>query len=212
MQAAARSTLERIAKGLDGVRELRAEYTQEQHSLLLDEPLVSSGHLHLRAEPGCIVLEVEKPRPALIRSDSKSHLVYHPTTKRAERFLFESNELTKALLACFTADLARIEGLFSITAYSEDPATKRATLSLQPERDEIRAAVRSLTLEIDLATGLPTRIIQVNPEGEELRLSLRNTVRNPERRPGDIAIFDRPLPKDVVVSERSVPSTGSHER
>jgi outer membrane lipoprotein-sorting protein len=212
MQSAAQATLERIAKGLEDVRELRAEYTQEQASLLLDEPLVSNGILHLRAEPGCIVLEVEKPRAVLIRSDAKTHLVYHPATKRAERFLFESNELAKALLACFTADLGRIESLFRITDYSEDPTTKLAVLSLHPLREEVRAAVRSLTLEFDLAAGLPTRIVQVSAEGEELRLSLRNIVRNPERPPGETPIFDRPLPKDVEVSERRIPKAGDKGR
>lgn len=205
-RAAAQATLERIAKGFEDVRELRAEYTQEQDSLLLEEPLVSSGRLHLRADPGCIVLELDAPRRTLIRSDERTHLVYHPERKRAERFLFESNPLARALLACFSADLGRIEALFLVTGYSEDAAKGRAILQLSPRREEVRAALRSLTLELDLELGLPVRIVQVNAEGEELRLSLGAIVRNPERPPGEVPIFDRPLPADVQVLERRVPA------
>jgi hypothetical protein len=201
---AARATLGRIAEGLEGVRELRADYTQEQDSLLLAEPLVSSGRLHLRADPGCIVLELEKPRLAWIRSDAKTHQIYHPDRKRAERFLFESNELARALLACFSADLARIEELFQITDFSADPDHARALVHLTPRRGEVRAAVAALTLEFDLATGLPVRIVQVGAEGEELRLRLRNTVRDPQRPPGEVPVFDRPLPADVELIERRI--------
>ena len=204
MKRAARATLEGIAKGLEGVHELRADYTQEQTSLLLTEPLVSSGRLHLRAKPGCILLELEKPRAVWIRSDEKTHQIYYPERKRAERFLFESNELARALLACFSADLARIEAIFDITGYNEDPAHARAVVHLTPKLDAVRTAVAELTIEFDLTAGMPVRIVQVGAEGEELRLSLRNIVRNPELEPGKVPIFDRPLPADVEVIERRI--------
>jgi hypothetical protein len=205
-QTAARATLTRVAKGLEGVRELRANYRQEQHSLLLDEPLVSRGRLHLRADPGCIVLELEKPRRVRIRSDAKSHLVYHPDRKRAERFLFESNEVARALLACFTADLARVEELFRISDYRELPEKRRAIIELDPRREAVRAVVARLTLELDLESGLPVRIVQVSPEGEELRLERSDVERDPERPPDETPIFDLPLPEDVEVIERRVPA------
>jgi hypothetical protein len=207
-RTAARAALGRVAKKLEGVRELRADYTQEQHSLLLEEPLVSRGRMHLRAEPGCIVLELDEPRRALIRSDARTHQIYHPERQRAERFLFESNELARALLACFSADLERIEEIFTIAAYAEDAEQRRARVELVPRREEVRAALRALTLELDLEQLLPVRIVQVNSEGEEVRLDLARIVLDPERAPGETPIFDRPLPPGVEVVERRVPPPG----
>jgi hypothetical protein len=201
----ARVLLARVAESMREVRELRADYQQEQESILLEEPLLSSGRLHLRAEPGCVVLEILQPRPAVIRSDAKSHQVYHPRTKRAERFLFESNDLAKALLACFSADLARIEELFAVQGFAVDTERGRARIDLLPKSDEVKAALRSLRLELDLATLAPAGIVQTNAEGERLTMRLGSLVKNPERAPGEVPIFDRPLPADVQVIERRIP-------
>jgi hypothetical protein len=210
-RAAARAELTRVAEGFAEVRELRARYVQHQESLLLEEPLVSRGTLHLRADPGCLVLELSEPRPVQIRSDATSHLVYHPELKRAERFLFESNHAARALLACFSADLAQVESLFEIAGYvASEPAAEGepplGRLRLLPRNEEVRAVLTSLELELDLARHLPASLVQRNPEGEELRLSLSQIVLNPERAPGEVPIFDRPLPADVTVVERRVPS------
>jgi hypothetical protein len=66
--------------------------------------------------------------------------------------------------------------------------------------------VARLTLELDLESGLPVRIVQVSPEGEELRLELSDVERDPERPPDETPIFDLPLPEDVEVIERRVPA------
>ena len=199
----AREALERLAEGMEEVRELRAAYTQVQESLLLEEPLVSSGTLHVRKDPGCLVLEVEQPRPLLVRSDARTHLVYHPERKRAERFVFESNELTRSLLACFTGDARRVEQVFVFTGV-ETTAPDVVRLDLSPRGEALREHVTRLSLSIDVARRVPLSIVQVNPEGEELTLELSKVTLDPERDPDEVPIYDRPLPADVKVVERKV--------
>ena len=203
-------TLFALAREMEDVRYLRAEYAQFQKSILRPEPITSRGLMHVRTEPGCIVLELRDPRPVWIRADATTHQVYHPTQKRAERFLFKSNELAKALLSFFGADIRALETTFKITDYTVDEDAKRAQYELIPKWEELAKRVRRLSLTVDLKTYLPIAIEQVSPDNdgdgqdEELRFELSNIERNPKPTPGETPVFDRPLPKDTQVVEHEV--------
>lgn len=211
----ARAAIERVAARLEGAAELHADYRQVQESLLLEEPLVSTGRFHLRLDPGCLVLELEEPRPLVIRSDATSHRLWYPRKERAEVFLFERNRLTEALLACFTSDLERVESAFAIASYSEssvpsDPEGEPvephtvATVRLVPRRDDLGAVLRALVLELDLTAGVPRAVVQENPEGEVVRYELSDLERVEEPDPSEPSVFDRPLPEGTRVVERRV--------
>lgn len=209
--AAARRTFAAVSTRLANVVELHATYVQEQESLLLAEPLVSKGRFHLRLEPGCLVLDLDTPSPAIIRSDAKSHRVYDPAAGRAEVFLFEENRLTLALIACFRADLEQVESIFHIVAYTESTAKREgeadqrlATVELRPKTKELTGVMRSLTLAIDLAKKLPARVTQINREGEAVTFELLKPQLLEEPAKDSAELFRAELPKDTQVVERRV--------
>jgi len=214
--ARAREAIERVAARLEGVAELHADYRQVQESLLLDDPLVSTGRFHLRLDPGCLVLELPEPRPLVIRSDATSHRLWYPRKGRAEVFLFGRNRLTEALLACFTSDLEQLESAFAIASYSESPVLPPdaegesaelhtvATVRLVPRRDDLGAVLAALVLELDLTARVPRAVVQENPEGEMVRYELSDLERVKEPDPNEPSVFDRPLPEGTRVVERRV--------
>ncbi len=192
---AARAVVESLGKRLEKVERIRADYEQRQTSLLLDEPLISRGRLHLRAEPGCLVLELSEPRAVVIRSDATSHQIYHPDLKRAERYLFESNETAKALLACFTGSVSRIEEAFVFVAIESTDAT--TTIDVRPRDERIRAFLARLRLTVRKSDAALVGVSYENRDGEEVSMRLSAIEFDPEVAPPDV--FDRPLPKDVRV-------------
>ncbi len=209
--ARARQAFAGVSKRLEKIVELHAGYVQEQESLLLAEPLVSKGAFHLRLDPGCLVLRLTEPSPAVIRSDAKSHRVYDPAAKRAEVFLFKENRLTKALIACFRADLERVEAIFRIASYAASEvkregqeAQRLATVKLIPKTEELTSVMRSLTLAIDLDERLPVRVTQINREGEAVAFSLTNPKLLEEPAENSAVLFGQALPTDTHVVERRV--------
>ncbi len=192
--AAAREALERLAKQMEKVQLLRARYRQVQESLLLAEPLVTSGTLHLRSRPGCVLLELTEPRHVLVRSDGKSHQVYWPDEKRAERWLFRSNELARALLRCFSPDILRIEETFEIRAFDRGEST--SVVSLVPRDQRIHRYLASLKLTLSNENGGLTAVAHENAEGEHVRFELTDVDLDPDAEV-ETPLFDRPLPADV---------------
>jgi outer membrane lipoprotein-sorting protein len=200
--AGARAALERLAAGLEDVRLIRADYVQTQESLLLAEPLVSRGVIHLRRDPGCMRLEVREPRRAVVRSDVSSHQVWHPDMKRAERWLFESNEATRALLLCFSPDVRKAEETFAFRGFAE--SEESLTVRLEPRAEAVRRVLAALELEIRREDSALVRVSHANPDGEEVRIELAHVERNPEIEDLE-ALFSRELPDDVRLLVHEVP-------
>ncbi len=191
---AARSAIERLAKAMEEVKRIRAHYVQYQESLLLAEPLVSKGTLHLRADPGCLLLELAEPRPVIVRSDPKSHQMYWPVEKRAERWLFRSNELASALLRCFSADVRAIESTFEIRGFAA--GEKTSELTLVPRDEKLHRYLASLTLTLASDSGRMVGIAHQNAEGERVRFELSEIDLAPDPTTED-ARLDQALPADV---------------
>ena len=193
---AVRQVLTHMSKRLKGIKHLRARYEQRQHSMLLEKPLVSHGRMHLRSKPGCLVLELEQPRRVIVRSDETSHQIYYPEKKRAERYLFESNELTKALLSIFTAKIAAIEDAFvpvSIAVGEED-----SILGFRPRDKRVRLSLDRLRLTVRNKDAVLVGVSYSNADGEEVVINLSKVELDPKDQKGS-KVFDRPLPEDVTV-------------
>lgn len=203
---AARARLAQVAKKMEKVERLQASYIQYQESLLLAEPLVSQGTLHLRAEPGCLLLEVGGDRPVQVRSDQKSHQMYWPREKTAERWLFRSNELARALLRCFSAEVGRLEEAFEIRGYASQAGQSK--LRLVPREKKLQRHLAALVLEIDETSQQLVGIAHENAEGEHVRLVLSKIDLAPAAQAQD-ALFDAALPSDVrlLVHEVKEPPT-----
>lgn len=203
--AAARAVVERLAKKLEKVKYERAEYEQRRTSLLLAKPLTSSGRIHIRRKPACIVFEVLEPRPIVIRSDSTSHQIYYPEGKRAERYIFESNELARALFACFTADIAEIEKTFSIASFEQRDGL--SILGFRPRDKKVHATLTSLLLTVRDENAVVCGVTYVNSDAESVSLVLEKIELDPKNVKGP-DIFDPKLPEGVRLSVQRVKPRG----
>jgi hypothetical protein len=83
----ARAAMKALAERHKDLDTLRAQYRQERSSVLTKEPLVSTGTLLFRREPGCLVFRVQKPEPAVILLDERRYQVWRPEQKQLERFV-----------------------------------------------------------------------------------------------------------------------------
>ena len=192
--SAARTAIARLGERMANVAYLRAEYAQEQTSLLLVEPIESKGVLRLRADPPCLLLELTEPRPVLVRSDETSHRMYWPEEKRAERWLFRSNELARTLVRCFGPDIDRIEESFEILAWKSGKTTD--VIELLPRQKGIERFLVKLRLELRRSDGLLIQVAHSNAEGESVRFTLSRVDLEPDPEQ-EAPHFVKELPEDV---------------
>ncbi|MEX1025748.1 MAG: outer membrane lipoprotein carrier protein LolA [Planctomycetota bacterium] len=199
--AAARAVFGAVGKRLADVRELHADYVQRQESLLLDEPLVSRGRFHLALDRGVLVLDLTEPVETRIRSDATTHRIHHVAERRAEVFRFRENRVTKALLACFSADLARVEEVFWIAGHQVSEVEREgqeplrlATVALIPKEPELAAFIASLTVVFDRDRQVPLKVQQRNREGELVQFELADVELVPRTEEPRASLFDRELP------------------
>ncbi len=209
---AARATVTQLAKHLEDVERLHGDFVQEQHTLLMDKPLISKGRMSLRGEPGCLLLELKEPKHVLLRSDSTSHQVWYPAEKKAERYLFESNDLAKTLLSILTVDVAQLEKAFVITGHEHGKEEDALVLRLRDESK--RRVVDHLRIVIEPKQSTLNGVSFVNSDGEKTVLRLNNVryvtpESTKEERALERDVFDTPLPEDVRLIVHSVPSRDS---
>ena len=205
----ARASVTRLAHGLEGVERLHANFVQEQHTLLMDEPIISRGRMSLRAKPGCLLLELKQPKHILLRSDATSHQVYYPAAKKAERYLFESNDLAKTLLSILTVNVAELEKAFVIVGHER--GERKETLELRLRDVSKRRLVDHLRIMINPKTSRMSGVSFVNADGEKTVLRLTDlrqvtSESSEQERAKERDVFDRPLPKGVRLVVHSVPA------
>jgi hypothetical protein len=200
--ARAQELLAKLARTLEGVRVLNADYVQRQESLLALEPLVSRGQLWLRREPGCLLLEAHEPRRARIRMDGASHQVHDLEAGRAERFEFESRELSQALLQCFAVELAQLEAAFWVRGLEERGELR--AIRLEPRSEKLRAHLRTLTLLVRAEPLQLAGFEQENAQGERLALEFAKLRLDPPLERAD-ELFSAALPPGVRLSVHKVP-------
>jgi hypothetical protein len=176
--ACARAAIARLGEQMEKVDYLRADYRQEQNSLLLSEPLESSGLLRLRADPPCLLLELELPRRVIVRSDATSHRTYWPDEKRAERWVFRSNDLARTLVRCFGPGIARLEESFEIREWI--PGETTDVVVCVPRKKEFERFLVELRLVLRRADGWLVEVAHANADGEAVRFELSNMVLEPD--------------------------------
>lgn len=204
----ARAVVARMSAKLKGVERLHADFVQEQHTLLMEEPLISRGRLSLRAEPGCLLLELNEPKHVLVRSDATSHQVHYPTQKKAERYLFESNDLAKTLLSVLTVDVGAMEKAFLFTGLKVTEEQRVLELCLRDTKK--RQLLSRLWITVDHKTSTLSGVSYVNADGEKTALrftKLRYVTAesSPEERTRERDVFDRPLPKGTRLTVHAIP-------
>lgn len=201
-----RAVLAQVARHVAGARYLRGRFEQRQESLLLDEPIVTRGRLFARREPGTVLLEVEGEHPTQVRSDATSHRVWHKDSARAERWVFERNEVATALLACLGADLEKLERVFAVTGAAREPAGSgtRVAVRLEPTDARVAATIAGLELVVDDERVVELRYADAG--GDRVVLALSALEVDPPDWEDPDRLFDAPLPEGVELRTQRVPA------
>lgn len=221
---AARTLFQRSAARLEGAVELHAGYTQAQESVLLSQPLLSTGRFYLRLRPACFVLVADGENSTIVRSDEKEHLVWSRRVKRVEIYEFEKNHIATSLIACFTADFERIQQALKVTGHREfdrppredstEPkkARRSAEVHLTPAIEALRGYLEQIWVRFDLQTDLPYEVEYENPEGERVSFTLIDPTPVTEVDPSLPSRFDLRIPEGTPVHRRQVPNPARNSK
>jgi outer membrane lipoprotein carrier protein len=142
----------RVQARYDGIRSLRARFTQTTESVAFGSgeaapaAAPASGRVEF-AKPGRMRFEYETPEPSLVVSDGKTLWIYDPVAKEVQVLPVEGDFLSAAAIQ-FLLGEGRLSESFEVTATSCAPG--RAELALRPRAE---ASYEQLDLVVDPASG-----------------------------------------------------------
>ena len=191
-----RKALRALADRFASLGTMSASFVQSRRTILLDEPIQSSGKLYYRRKNEKAVFATEKPRTSLIYLDANSYLVYRPSEKQAEHFDLSDTEATRWILLAFNPKPEEIEKVFEIKG---KPAANGATaVILVPREEKLKKSVAQLTLVISFESE-PAQLRSLtyeDSEGDEVKFELTNIALDPKL---DDSRFKPSIPDDVRV-------------
>ncbi len=174
----ARAALRKLSEKFRDLRTLRCSVAQERKTALLEKPIVSSGVMFYRRDPGRLVFRMTDPRTTEIHMDRATYQVYRPDEKRLERIEFENDELTGRLLMVFQPKEDEVGKAFAVRA----GAAKEGVLEvrLEPRDEKVGKRLRRLVLAVRESDGALLRILYEEAQGDQVRFDLKDVQINPE--------------------------------
>jgi outer membrane lipoprotein-sorting protein len=191
---AAQAILRRLSERMKDARMLSAKVVQSRKTALLEAPIVSSGTLYYRREPGRLVFRMTDPRPTEIHLDARSYQVYRPDEKRLEQIEFESGDAAGRLLMVFQPKPDEVGKAF--TARRGETKAGEAAVVLEPSDERIRRRVTKITLWVEEKEATLRRIQTTDADGDEVTFELSELRLNPEIDP---AIFELKVPEGTRI-------------
>lgn len=181
--------LARLLEGSPRPESVKAVFTQERVSLLLDEPVRSAGTFV--AKGSTARLSLTKPEPVEMRFDPAAMQIYFP-----DDHLVEHYPIPRAGLAYVTGRLEadRLAADFHLLALDRDETDAVLTLRLEP-REDLREHLRSLTMRFDVVCGLVVGVQMVDVAGDITDMALTEIQTDVEVSDADVSLR---LPDDVV--------------
>ena len=191
---AAQAALRGLSERMKDARTLSAKVVQGRKTALLDAPIVSSGTLLYRRDPGRLVFRMTEPRATEIHLDASSYQVYRPDEKRLEQFDFEGGDAAGKLLMIFRPRTDEIGRAFAVRRGDSKPG--EISLILEPGNEKVRKRVAKLVLALDEKDATLKRIATTDPEGDEVTFELSDLKINPEI---DAGAFELKVPEGTRV-------------
>jgi outer membrane lipoprotein-sorting protein len=165
----------------------RARVTQTKHVSLLDEPVVSTGHLAFK-KPDRLLLEMDSPRPLKVIVNGTRISVPGLDAEAEKALAAAPTTMLSRLQAIFTGDLAVLEQSFEVRA-SEDE--RGVAVALQARDARMFNTVQAMELRF-ARPGLLLHEIRIrNALGDELDIVLDDVQKNPELSESMFAIDER---------------------
>lgn len=181
--------LRALGERMKAAKTLSAKITQKRTTALLADPLVSSGTMYYRRDPGRLVFHLEEPRRTLIHMDRQAYQVWRPDEKRLERIDFEDDALAARLLMVFDPQPDRLDAAFDATRAADE-------IRLVPKDAEARKRLSLLALAVSPDGRSLSRIRYVEPDGDEVVFELSDVRLDPEVPP---SVWTLDLPPDARV-------------
>jgi len=190
----AKAALKRLGERLKDAKTLSAKVVQSRKTALLDRPIVSSGTLAYRREPGRLVFRITEPRVTEIHIDRASYQVYRPDEKRLERIEFSDDALLGRLLMIFEPKADEIGKAFMVR--KGESAKGRIEVLLEAVDESVKKRMTRLSLSLDEADATLRKIVTVDAEGDEVSFELSDLKINPEL---DAGTFELKVPEGTRV-------------
>lgn len=155
------------------VSDLRAEFEQARRTPLLKKPLISAGHLALRADR--IRWDTTEPVPSTLAIDADAILIYYPDERCAEEYPL-SDDL-RALTASPLPRLDAMIGRFAIMPLEATVLDPKAegdrwlAIELAPLADDLRDQVERIRVLIDAEVPCIRILETLSPDGERTTLT-----------------------------------------
>ncbi len=190
----AKAALRKLGERLKDARTLSAKVVQSRKTALLEQPIVSSGTLFYRREPGRLVFRMTEPRVTEIHLDRTAYQVYRPDEKRLERIEFADDAVLGRLLMIFEPKADEIGKAFTVR--KGESAKGRIEVLLEAVDEKVKQRMTRLSLSLDEADATLRKIVTVDAEGDEVRFELSDLKLNPEL---DAGAFELKVPEGTRV-------------
>jgi outer membrane lipoprotein carrier protein len=184
--------LEELDKRTAQIEDLTARFTQEKHSILLREPLVSKGRVSVRKDK--VKWETRAPHASVLLVSDRSARLFDPQAGRVEVY-----PLSAGLAAIIGSPMPRFDRLresFLIERLPSDSESKEIVLRLSPRDKKLAEHIRSITVRIDPEIPAATALEMVDAEGDRTVITFSRIKLNQALDDED---FDLDLPDDVVI-------------
>jgi outer membrane lipoprotein-sorting protein len=180
-----------------GVRSLRADFTQTTVNPLFKEPMKARGRFYM-SKPDSVLWEYTSPEAMKFAIASGEYVGYFPGRKKAERR--DVHRWTEQIFRFFAVGqaAAELKKFYDITLHDPGPDMKGTyLLVLDPTKRRVKKRVEEVRFWVDATTYLPAKVAYVNKEGNARTIVFQNVELNPDL---SASLFNVPIPKDVTIT------------
>lgn len=193
------SRLEAADAAMAKVVDLRADFEQRRHTSLLKRPLVSKGVVLTKGER--VRWDTATPRLSSLVIGGGEIRMYYPADKLVE--VYPVGEGFKDLAGAPLPRMSVMQERFDISplaasemgAVGADSAVMAVLLA--PKSTELQRHIRSVKVLLNTVSGVATRVVITDPEGEETEILFSNIRLNSGVKDTEVQLN---LPDDVRVS------------
>ncbi len=189
--AARWTTLQAVDAKASKIKDLRADFIQEKHTLLLKKPLVSKGTL-VQIGPR-LLMETTHPKPSTVAMDAKQVQMYYPQDRIVEIYPMAGAAgrlagwpMMRPVQMAQQFDMAEVP--------VDDP--KLWSLRMTPRQKKMAQRLKQIDLVLDPQRGLLQRVTIHDADGDRTVMSLHNIQTNQNLKPASVTLK---LPKDVKI-------------
>ena len=192
--------LNKLAERMKDAKTMTCQVRQVRKTALVERPLVSSGTMAYRREPGRLVFRLTEPRTSEIHMDRRIYQVYRPDEKRLERTEFGSEDVSGKILMMFEPKADELGKTFAIRGGGAKDGLIEVRLESSDEK--VRKRLRKIVLTLGEADGALRSLSYTDGEGDDVKFDLSDVEINSALAPD---LFALKVPEGTRVLRNSLP-------